>query len=265
IDPVALGQALLDRALQGLQRLLVLAVLVLLQARAQGLLRFGRLKQLLHFAHGLGLAAGQRGEREQHQQSGHFWNLCLILMASPAFTFTFSTWLGNVELRISIVCEPGGISSVRSGGLTPRLFPSTRTSPHGSTASSTRAGSPAAAALSFGRSGFFSSRATSFLSNLPSAATAEVFCPAGAEDSNMVLAATAAPTTRKKASGAARSAERRRPRGPMPASQPPSRACTIDSVCATRRAIGAPPTTEYTSCSRTCLSVREPSWRKRFM
>src|ERR1044071_908752 len=232
IDPVALGQALLDRALQGLQRLIVLAVLVLLQARAQGLLRLGRLEQLLHFAHRLGLAAGQRGERDQHQQSGHFWNLCLILMASPAFTFTFSTWLGNVELRISIVCEPAGISSVRSGGLTPRLLPSTRTSPHGSTASSTRAGSADAAVLSFGRSGFFSSRATSFLSNLPSTAAAEVLLgAAGAEDSSMVLAATAAPITRKNASGAASSAERRRPSGPMPASQPPSRACTIDSVC----------------------------------
>src|SRR5262245_23558011 len=212
IDPVALGEALLDRALQSLQRLLVLAVLVLLQARAQGRLGFRGLEQLLHFAHGLGLAGGQRGEQEHHQRSGHFWNLCLILMASPAFTFTFSTWLGNVELRISIVCEPAGISSVRSGGLTPRLLPSTRISPQGSTASSTRTSSPADASFDF-------------LSDLLSAEAAVFF--ACAEDSSMVFAATAAPTTRKKASGAASSAERRSPSGPMPASQPPSRAWTI--------------------------------------
>src|SRR3954465_13334625 len=91
IDALALGQALLDRALQGLQRLFVLAVLVLLEAGTQGLLGFRRLEQLLHLAHGLGLAAGERRDEEHHQRSGHFWNLCLILMASPAFTLTFST------------------------------------------------------------------------------------------------------------------------------------------------------------------------------
>src|SRR4030095_10653614 len=138
IDPVALGQPLLDGALQRLQRILVLPILVELQACAQGLLRLGRLEELLHLAHRVALAAGQRCERENDQRSRHLWNLCLIVMASPAFKFTFSTRLGKVELRISIVCEPAGISRVRSGGLTPRLLPSTRISPHGSTASSRR-------------------------------------------------------------------------------------------------------------------------------
>src|SRR6185436_8362205 len=87
-----------------------------------------------------------------------------------------------------------GISSVRSGGLTPRLLPSTRISPQGATASSTRASSAEDADLSFARSGFFSRRATSFLSNLPSTA-APAFC-AGADDSSMVLAATAAQAER---------------------------------------------------------------------
>src|SRR6185295_13454248 len=232
-DPVALPQALLDRALQALLGLLVLPVLVLLEPGAERLLRLGRLEEALHLAHdGIGsLAAGEGNEQHKDERSGHFRNLCLILIASPAFTFSLSTWLGKVELRSSIVCEPAGISSVRRGGLTPRLLPSISTSPQGSTASSRRARS-AGRGLSPARSSFLSRRAWSFFSNLPLAAAAARRWPGALEESSMVLAAMAPPTTRKKASGAASSAERSRPSGPMPASQPPSRACTIDSVCA---------------------------------
>ena len=65
---------------------------------------------------------------------------CWILTASPASTSMRATCAGKVELRISIVCGPGGTSSTRSGGLRPRLLPSTSTSPQGATASSRRPG-----------------------------------------------------------------------------------------------------------------------------
>src|SRR6185503_16117285 len=67
-EPVALAQALLDRALQAFLGLLVLSVLVLLEAGAQGLLRLGRLEQALHLAHRIGSLAAGEGKEEQYDE-----------------------------------------------------------------------------------------------------------------------------------------------------------------------------------------------------
>src|SRR5689334_24501785 len=102
-----------------------------------------------------GLRAARSDQQEDGQRAQCHRKRCLILTASPGFISTCSTWEGKVELRISTVCAPGGRSSVRSGGLTPRLLPSTSTSPHGATASSRRA-APAAGGLSSFLGSFFS-------------------------------------------------------------------------------------------------------------
>src|SRR5207302_9662464 len=92
----------------------------------------------------VGRARGEGGEGHGNDEpSNHHRNLCWILLASPVFKLIFSTWLGKVELRISIVCDPAGISSRRIGGLTPRLLPWMTISSLGVTASASRAGRPA--------------------------------------------------------------------------------------------------------------------------
>src|SRR3954468_19911191 len=87
----------------------------------------------------------RRDERRGKDHATAHLNRWRMRSASPGFTCTFCTWAGKVELRISIVCAPGASSTVRSGGLTPRLLPSTSTSPHGATTSSSFPGWPAAA------------------------------------------------------------------------------------------------------------------------
>src|ERR671930_1664172 len=143
IDLLTLAQAKLEGAVQILCRFAVFAFVILAQARLQRLLALAWLENILdarlELAHGLGFARRQYGrECNNYKHSNHHRNLCLIFTACPAFTSTRRTWLGKVELRISIVCEPVEISSFLSGGLMPRLRPSTSTSPHGVTASSIR-------------------------------------------------------------------------------------------------------------------------------
>ena len=61
-------------------------------------------------------------------------------------------------------------------------------------------------------------------------------------------------------SGAATSAARCSPKGPGTASQATKRPIWLRAaIAATRRPAICPVPTEYTSCSRTCLSVRAPS------
>ena len=167
----------------------------------------------------------------------------LFLLPRPAFTFTFSTWLGNVELRISIVCEPAGISSVRSGGLTPRLLPSTRTSPQGSDREPTRASS-ALTGAALAPLGFASSPGAppllrlklrlrrSFASAGGVTAVVAAWRGAGARRrrrgarSARAWAARAArrraDTPAKKSGGAATSADAARPSGALRRAAPPS-------------------------------------------
>src|SRR6185436_7650425 len=118
----------------------------------------------------LGGAARQRNqEGGENQRVRCHRKRCRILTASPALTCTCSTCAGNVELRTSMVCAPADTSSTRSGGLTPRLLPSTRISPQGATASSSRP--PAGTCFS---AGFFSARATDFFAGASAFAGAGV-------------------------------------------------------------------------------------------
>src|SRR5262249_34644 len=136
-DLVLVGEPLVERGLQAFRRQLIVTVVVLLKARLEGRRALARRAADLRptvlafpreFLPRRALARGQQRERRAgRQQSPVHLNLCRICTASPGLISTFCTWLGKVALRISIVCEPGDISSVRMGGLTPRLWPSTNT------------------------------------------------------------------------------------------------------------------------------------------
>src|SRR5687767_2658245 len=122
------GEQLLGRSVVG-------AGVVMAQPLDQRHLRLGRLHKVLE--HRAAREGGNQGGG--NEQSTHQRKRCWIFTASPGFTSTRATCAGKVVLRISMVCGPGETSSTRSGGLTPRLLPSTSTSPHGATASSRRA------------------------------------------------------------------------------------------------------------------------------
>src|SRR5512145_2074997 len=193
----------LDRRAQRCRGGLVVAGVEIPQAFGERGLRACFLREFLQ------LRAARDDEKKHGGRQSHYRNRCWMRTASPDFTSTCATCAGNVELRISILCDPAGSSTIRSGGLRPRLFPSTTTSPHGATAN-------------------------------------------------------AAPMITRKTSGAMTSAERCKPNGPMPVSQPaaPGALSVRAPTSSARRGAGVAPTTAYTSCARTCLSVREPSWRK---
>src|SRR6266513_827379 len=272
-DLVPVAEPHVQGALQVLRRLGVLAVLVVLQTGGERRLTLGGLEYVANVAHRVGRARGEGGEGHgTDEPSNHHRNLCSILIASPVFKSIFSTWLGKVELRISIVCGPAGISSRRSGGLTPWLLPSMTISPHGVTASASRAGRPATPGASV-PSCFFSPRAASFFdtpgiwsdslawaASGACAGTVAIVSGRGTSVSRgggagMICAAVCwsitdraampLPIKTRNTTGAATSAERRTPNGPPVANQPPTLSAPIirDSVCATRRAAGVPPTT----------------------
>src|SRR4051812_48125243 len=155
----AIGQPEVDRRLQVAAGFGVVAVFVLAQARAQ---HTGSLAGLEEPAQRRRGACGEREHGDERGSANRHLNRWRIFTASPAFTCTFSTCTGKVELRISTVCAPAGRSSTRSGGLTPRLRPSTSTSPQGATASSRRPPPPAGACFSPRCSNFFSTRANTF-------------------------------------------------------------------------------------------------------
>src|SRR6185503_5751174 len=153
--------AALQRGGQALRRVFVLARVELAQAFDQRDLRPRRVDRILD------CGASGKGCREKHdRQPAHQRKRCWIFTAWPDLTSTWATCAGNVELRISIVCEPGGTSSTRSGGVRPRLLPSSSTSPQGAAAISTRPG------FEGFFSGFFSSAATAFLFGLGGSMTA---------------------------------------------------------------------------------------------
>src|SRR6266480_877770 len=244
---VPVAEPLVQGALQVLRRLGVLAILVLLQTGGERRLTLGGLEYVANVAHRVGRARGEGGEGHgTDERSNHHRNLCWIFFASPAFKLIFSTWLGKVELRISIVCDPEEISSRRSGGLTPRLLPSMTTSPQGVTASSSRPGRPVAPGASLfscslaGTAATVSGRDTSVSRGGGAGITCAAVCWSITDRAAMPLPIKASNTT-----GAETSAERRTPNGPPAANQPPTLSGPIsrDSVCATRRADGVPPTT----------------------
>src|SRR6267142_2281264 len=255
VGALAVGQAEVDGALQVARCLGVPAVLVLAQAARE---RAGALGGLENVRDPQVVPDGRVGtaregeETNDGQRRKSHRKRCRIFTASPAFTSTRSTRAGKVELRISMVCMPGATSSTRSGGLTPRRLPSTSTSPQGATASSRR---PAPA----GTGGSFSvlSRRASFFVGAPSlfgcatgAVAAGPLAPgaraAGSGGSSRARAPTPPPTMTKSRTPATASAERRKPSGPLRASQPgggsPSRLWV--TVSARRRPAGVPPTTE---------------------
>src|SRR5690349_11696062 len=265
-----------EGGLQAAGRFRILATIVLPQPepeRAVAIVDVERRAELIaKVAHGLRAAPRQCHQQPDGDEDAHSHRKrCRILTASPALSCTFSTCAGKVELRISTVCSPGATSSTRSGGLTPRLLPSTSTSPQGATASSTRAlpaPPPAAAGCLSRRASFLASGASALagastrLAAAAGAGSVAAGFAGGVVGSSSARAPTPPARIVRNSTPAASKAERRSPSGPLRASQPagasPSSDCVI--VSASRRLAGVPPTTEYTSCSRTCLSVRAPSW-----
>src|SRR4051812_20015042 len=260
-------QPQIDRSLQITSRIGVRALIVLAHAGLERRGAYTRFHQILP-----GLRAARSKQQKDGQRAQSHRKRCLILTASPGFISTCSTCDGKVELRISTVCAPGARSSVRSGGLTPRLLPSTSTSPHGATASSSRA-APAANGLSLFFVSFREGASGAALATAagggekpgPAGACALRGIGGGASGSSSARAPTPPASSPKKTTAAATSAERRTPSGPERPNQAARVSPCIDSptVSESRRLAGVPPTTEYTSCSRTCLSVRAPSWWKR--
>src|SRR5581483_2235223 len=257
----------IDRSLQVARGVGIRALIVLADSGLQRGSADARFHQIAP-----GLRAARSKQQENGQRAQCHRKRCLILTASPGFISTCSTWDGKVELRISTVCAPGASSRLRSGGLTPRLLPSTSTSPQGATASSSRA-APAAGGLSDFLGSFFDDASGATFATAaggaedagPAGACALRGIGGGASGSSMARAPTPPASRPKKATAAATSAERRTPSGPERPSQAARVSPCTDSltVSASRRLAGVPPTTEYTSCSRTCLSVRAPSWWNR--
>src|SRR5919198_8124 len=259
VGAIAVGQAELERGLQAAGGFRILATIVLAQSqpeRAATVAELENFAQLIaQIAHGLRAAP-----RQCHQQpdgdhgAGSHLKRCRILTASPAFNCTCSTCAGKVELRISTVWAPGATSSTRSGGLTPRPWPSTPTSPPGATASSTRAlPLPKGAGCFSRRASFLPSGASAFAGDSIKAAAAALGPTAAAgfdcgcaPGSSSARAPTPPARIARNRTPAASSAERRKPSGPLRASQPagssPSRDCVI--VSASRRLPRVPPTPE---------------------
>src|SRR5512145_483724 len=248
----------LDRRAQRCRGRLVVAGVEIPQAFGERGLRACFLREFLQ------LRAARDDEKKHGGRQSHYRNRCWMRTASPDFTSTCATCAGNVELRISILCDPAGSSTIRSGGLRPRRFPSTTTSPHGATASSRRPGASA---------GFFGAGCSITAAPPPAAGAGSgdgsvvSACARGGSMSAVLSSGTtanAAPMITRNTSGAMTSAERCKPNGPMPVSQPaaPGALSVRAPTSSARRGAGVAPTTAYTSCARTCLSVREPSWRK---
>src|SRR5438477_269408 len=128
VRPLPIGEAEIDCRLQVASRIGIFPIVVLAKAGGQRAGAFARLDEIAQRLRGAGRKRDEEAGDQQRAQSHR--KRCRILTASPALTCTCSTCAGNVELRISMVCAPADTSSTRSGGLTPRLLPSTSTSPH---------------------------------------------------------------------------------------------------------------------------------------
>src|SRR5438067_71702 len=253
VRPLAIGEAEIDRRLEVASRIGVFPIVVLAKAGGQRAGAFARLDEIAQRLRGAG---GKRDkEAGDKQRARSHRKRCRILTASPALTCTCSTCAGNVELRISMVCAPADTSSTRSGGLTPRLLPSTSTSPHGATASSSR---PAPAANACFSAAFLSARATNFFAGV-SAFGAAVLGAGGAATgaadagfggaagaSSRARAPTPPATSTASTTPEMTSAECRSPSGPVRASHrlEASSSSVWDTVSARRRPAGVPPITE---------------------
>src|SRR5436190_4575706 len=256
---VAVGQAEIDRRLDITRRFRVFAVVVLAHPGGEGR---GALAGLNEFAQRRG-GTGRQPDSEDCDQgrckrrARTHRKRCWILTASPALTWTRWTCAGNVEFRISMVWAPAGTSSTRSGGLKPRLLPSTSTSPQGAMASSNRP-APAGTACFSGR---LSRRAVSFFAGASAfvcgvegaggattgagACVAALSGTAGA-GSSIARAPTPPATRTASTTPAATSAEWRNPSGPVREIHRAGISPSSDwvSVSDRRRVVGVPPTTE---------------------